>query len=266
VLAGVITFSILGHLAHELELPVSEVVKSGAGLAFISYPEVIATFEYVPQLYAVLFFLLLVTLGLGSASGLINTCITILKDDFPSLSKTAVSDMACLLGFCDGVVYTTPGGQAVLELVDFYGGSLMVLFLAVAEIIVLNYIYRTSNLVRDLQFMIGMKLNVYWKVCWSFVIPISLSGILAFYKPVEYAGTALPVSAQVSGVMVTTIGLLIAIIYFIHSVVRSWGRKTGVLSPLESWGPRNLKDRIRWDQDKMEQEDQEEMVEIHFNS
>ena len=40
VLAGAVIFSILGHLSHELGRPVQEVVKSGAGLAFVSYPEV----------------------------------------------------------------------------------------------------------------------------------------------------------------------------------------------------------------------------------
>lgn len=270
VLAGVITFSILGHLAHELQLPVSEVVKSGAGLAFISYPEVIATFDYVPQLFAVLFFLMLATLGLGSASGLINTCITILSDDFHSLSKNLVTSLVCLLGFCAGVVYTTPGGQAVLELVDYYGGSLMVLFLAVVEIIALAWIYRTCNLLRDLEFMLGMRLGVYWRVCWSLVVPVSLTSILAytlaFYKPVEYAGSALPTSAQISGWMVTLLGLLTALIYFIHSVFASRDRKTGVFSPLLSWGPRHLSDRIAWQNAREVEEDvvEDEMVEIKF--
>jgi len=37
-LAGATIFSILGNLAHELDLEVSEVIQSGTGLAFISYP------------------------------------------------------------------------------------------------------------------------------------------------------------------------------------------------------------------------------------
>ena len=42
-----------------------EVVKSGTALAFISYPTAIGKFEWMPQLFSVLFFLMLITLGLG---------------------------------------------------------------------------------------------------------------------------------------------------------------------------------------------------------
>lgn len=49
LLAGATIFGILGNLAHELDVNVDEVVKSGGtGLAFISYPEAIAKFEAVP--------------------------------------------------------------------------------------------------------------------------------------------------------------------------------------------------------------------------
>ena len=48
LLAGTVIFSILGHLAHELDMPVEKVVKSGAGLAFVSYPEVLAKFDFAP--------------------------------------------------------------------------------------------------------------------------------------------------------------------------------------------------------------------------
>ena len=54
-----------GNLAHELNVEVDEVVKSGTGLAFISYPTAIGKFEWMPQLFSVLFFLMLITLGLG---------------------------------------------------------------------------------------------------------------------------------------------------------------------------------------------------------
>lgn len=38
--AGLVIFSVIGFLAHELDVPVASVVDQGAGLAFIVYPEV----------------------------------------------------------------------------------------------------------------------------------------------------------------------------------------------------------------------------------
>ncbi|XP_015039320.2 sodium-dependent nutrient amino acid transporter 1 isoform X2 [Drosophila pseudoobscura] len=53
IIAGCITFGILGNLAKETGITdIGSVVKGGAGLAFISYPEAIARFEYVPQALA----------------------------------------------------------------------------------------------------------------------------------------------------------------------------------------------------------------------
>lgn len=50
LLAGITIFGILGNLAHNLNIDnIDAVVKSGAGLAFISYPDAIAKFEFVPQ-------------------------------------------------------------------------------------------------------------------------------------------------------------------------------------------------------------------------
>ncbi|KAM8714183.1 hypothetical protein ACLKA7_014338 [Drosophila subpalustris] len=50
IIAGCITFGILGNLARQTGVAdIGSVVKGGAGLAFISYPEAIAKFEYVPQ-------------------------------------------------------------------------------------------------------------------------------------------------------------------------------------------------------------------------
>lgn len=50
LLAGVTIFGILGHLAHEVGTDdIGEVVNPGAGLAFISYPDAIARFQFAPQ-------------------------------------------------------------------------------------------------------------------------------------------------------------------------------------------------------------------------
>lgn len=50
ILAGTTIFAILGNLAHNLQVDdIREVVRSGTGLAFISYPDAIAKFDWLPQ-------------------------------------------------------------------------------------------------------------------------------------------------------------------------------------------------------------------------
>lgn len=122
LLAGFTTFAILGHLAHLLKLPLELVVKSdGTSLAFISYPEVLSRFTWAPQLFAVLFFLMLFTLGVGSASALTGCIITIICDEFPSFKKWIVTLCVCITGFFLGLFYVTPQGQYILQLIDHYG-------------------------------------------------------------------------------------------------------------------------------------------------
>lgn len=50
-MAGFTIFSILGNLAFELNTDIESVVRSGSGLAFVSYPDALAKFPWVPQVW-----------------------------------------------------------------------------------------------------------------------------------------------------------------------------------------------------------------------
>ena len=72
---------------------------SGAGLAFILYPEVVSRLPISP-LWAVLFFLMLVTLGLGTQFSVVVTVHTTLLDSFPELLRRGKRPMLVLIGIC----------------------------------------------------------------------------------------------------------------------------------------------------------------------
>ena len=47
IFSGFVVFSIIGYLAHELEVPVDAVVEQGVGLAFMVYPEVVSRLKFM---------------------------------------------------------------------------------------------------------------------------------------------------------------------------------------------------------------------------
>lgn len=109
LLAGITIFAILGNLAHNLGVDdIRQVVKSGTGLAFISYPDAISKIKFVPQLFSVLFFLMLFVLGIGSVVALVSAVVTILWDQFPRFKYWQVAIFVCAGGFLCGLIYVTP--------------------------------------------------------------------------------------------------------------------------------------------------------------
>ena len=203
LLAGFVIFSILGNLAFELQVPVKDVVDSGPGLAFVSYPSALAKFDFLPQLFSLLFFLMLVTLGLGSATGLTSGIIAVVCDVNPRWNKTFVTGIICLIGFGVGLFYVTPGGQAILGLVDFFGGGFIIFFLAMVEAIGVAWIYGLKKFIGDIKFMLNISIGIYWKFCWGFFTPLALFGIFVYsvatYTPLTYQGQLYPAEYEYAG-------------------------------------------------------------------
>jgi solute carrier family 6 amino acid transporter-like protein 5/7/9/14 len=55
-------------------------------------------------------------LGVGSAVGLQSAIVSNLRDYFPKVKDWMMAGICCSIGFAIGLVYTTPGGQWMLNL------------------------------------------------------------------------------------------------------------------------------------------------------
>jgi len=203
--AGFAVFSIIGYMANEYGMDVKEVIKSGPGLAFIAYPRAISLMP-IPQLWSVLFFFMLFLLGVGSQMVLIETCVTGLVDEYPTLGLNGrirfLTTVCVAVFFCViGIVQTTQGGMYVLQLMDWYSASFSVLIIAMIECIVINWIYDrekfkelvgtcNSRFASNVKEMLGYLPHKLWLVCWKFISPTVILGILIFsfirYKPAKY--------------------------------------------------------------------------------
>lgn len=187
-------------------------VKGGAGLAFISYPEAIAKFKYLPQLFAALFFFMLLVLGIGSNIGMVSCVINVVKDRFPQLPHWKLAIGASVLGFLCGLVYMTPGGQFVLNLVDFYGCTFIALVLAIAELLAVGWIYGVRRLCSDIEFMLNVKTSFYWRICWAIVAPGLMFLVLVYmlfsYEPLTYKDVPYPQAAYMAGWLIWGLGVV----------------------------------------------------------
>lgn len=180
-------------------------------MAFISYPEAIAKFKYLPQLFAVLFFFMLLVLGIGSNIGMVSSVINVIKDRFPHLPHWKLATGASLIGFVCGLVYMTPGGQFVLNLVDFYGCTFIALVLAIAELLAVGWVYGVKRVCNDIEFMLNVKTGVYWRICWALVAPglmfLVLIYMLCSYEPLTYKGVVYPQAAYTAGWLIWALGV-----------------------------------------------------------
>lgn len=70
---------------------------------------------FLSQLFAVLFFLMLFTLGVGSAAGLTGCATGIIADQFPSIKKIYITLIVSVVGFLCGLVYITPVSNVELQ-------------------------------------------------------------------------------------------------------------------------------------------------------
>lgn len=256
-IAGCTIFGILGNLAHSMGTDdVSTVVRGGTGLAFISYPEALSRFTFVPQLFSVLFFVMMLVLGVGSAMALCGAPFSVVCDRFPDVKKWKIILIISIAGYAIGLVYITPGGQWILTLVDYYGGTFLAIIVGVFEITTVFWIYGLRRFLDDVEFMTGTRPGVYWRVCWVAITPILMIVILgytiAIYVPPVYNGLEFPTSAYAAGWVI--LGLSVFQIFaWIAYVIITKKAPTFVQTmknaflPSSSWGPNDPKKRQEWD-------------------
>ncbi|XP_036048321.1 sodium- and chloride-dependent transporter XTRP3A isoform X1 [Onychomys torridus] len=155
----------------------------GTGLAFIVYTEAIKNME-VSQLWSVLYFFMLLMLGMGSMLGNTAAILTPLTDSkviSSYLPKEAISGLVCLISCAIGMVFTMEAGNYWFDIFNDYAATLSLLLIVLVETIAVCYVYGLKRFENDLQAMTGRTLNWYWKAMWAFVSPLLIISLFAFY-------------------------------------------------------------------------------------
>uniref|UniRef100_A0A7N8XC77 Transporter n=1 Tax=Mastacembelus armatus TaxID=205130 RepID=A0A7N8XC77_9TELE len=193
--SGFAIFSVLGFMAQEQGVDIADVAESGPGLAFIAYPKAVSMMPF-PTLWAILFFIMLLLLGLDSQFVEVEGQITSLVDLYPSFLRKGYHRevfiaIICCISYLLGLTMVTKGGMYVFQLFDYYAASgVCLLWVAFFECVAVAWVYGVDNFYDAVEDMIGYRPNPWMKWSWTVITPLLCMGCFIFslvkYKPLTY--------------------------------------------------------------------------------
>ncbi|XP_048462621.1 sodium- and chloride-dependent taurine transporter-like [Rhincodon typus] len=160
----------------------------GPGLAFIAYPKAVSMMPW-PTFWAILFFVMLLLLGLDSQFVEVEGQITSLVDLYPSFLRKGYRReifiaITCTLSYLLGLTMVTEGGLYVFQLFDYYAASGMcLLWVAFFECIAIAWVYGNclsfyDTLLRRIGLLVPLLTQLVLVACFIFS--------LAKYAPLTY--------------------------------------------------------------------------------
>eukprot|EP00929_Paragymnodinium_shiwhaense_P059041 TRINITY_DN29558_c0_g1_i1.p1 TRINITY_DN29558_c0_g1~~TRINITY_DN29558_c0_g1_i1.p1 ORF type:complete len:639 (-),score=145.59 TRINITY_DN29558_c0_g1_i1:322-2238(-) len=185
---GFAIFGILGNLAHKTGKSVEEVAStSGPGLAFIAIAEAMSTLGAAGNVFSVLFFTMLLSLGLDSTFAWADTFVAYIADYLRerrckvALWKTV--GVTCLVLFVCGLPYCTRRGNQLLDIIDHYVASYFLLFGCSLECIMFGRFFGFRRLVVAIKRATlgspdtpegrNIFMPCFWRVCLHFFVPVA---------------------------------------------------------------------------------------------
>jgi NSS family neurotransmitter:Na+ symporter len=182
LLAGVMIFGILGHMAAEQGVGMDKVVSSGVGLAFITIPTAINLMP-APAFFGTLFFGALMVAGLSSQISIVEAVVASLIDKFGWSRRKTVS-ITCIVGIILSSAFATQGGLLLLDIVDHFVNNFGIVFCGLIEIILLSWFCRLDVIREHVNSVSEFRIGNAWKLCLRFVTPVVL-GYMSIRNAIE---------------------------------------------------------------------------------
>uniref|UniRef100_A0A8C3TAB7 Transporter n=1 Tax=Chelydra serpentina TaxID=8475 RepID=A0A8C3TAB7_CHESE len=229
-LSGFVIFTVLGYMAEMRDVEVEDVAKDkGPSLLFITYPEAIANMVG-STFFAIIFFLMMITLGLDSTFGGLEAVITAVMDEYPHilakrrelfvLGLITICFLACLCLSCQGGAY-------VVKLLEEFGAGCSILAVVLLEAIAVSWFYGIQRFCNDVKAMLGFTPGIFWKVCWVAISPAFLA--VSIFPPLMLFDYHYPEWSISVGYLIGASSFICIPFYMVYKLV---------------WTPGSLKQRL----------------------
>lgn len=180
---------------------------ASSGLAFMAYPEGMATLE-APQFWGILFFGCLIMLGIDSAFSLAEVMVTFVKDCWIGLryrpANWKITLVCCIIGFLGGFLYVFDSGYIMLDILDNYINNWGMVLIGCMECFAMGWVYKI-----DKQYDLVGKTSVMVYNC-GYMGSLALGTILGICLPLGSAKMAEGAALGV-GLAIFFIGWIISI-------------------------------------------------------
>ena len=197
ILSGFAVFGTLGFLAFQSNCQITELNNAqGIFLAFATYPTAISNLPLAP-IWGILFFILLVLIGLDSVFAVIEANLPGFEEIYPHTSKSKLALILCMIGFLGGILFTFGNGLYWLDIVDHWVANYMILSIIALQCIL---IFRDKSFSKYLQqFNINTTLSKILKFWTILILPIILFFFVinGFYIEINETYGGYPLSAIV---------------------------------------------------------------------
>lgn len=151
----------------------------GTGLAFIVFTQAIVELPFSP-FWSVLFFTMLLALGLGSQIGILEGMLCTIFDIeiLKRVRKPYITGSVCVICFFVGFIFCTGAGEYWLKLFDSFAGTIGLVLVAFLETIVIMYVYGHKKFTQDIEDMTGYRPGWYFQITWRFLGPLLMAVVL----------------------------------------------------------------------------------------
>ncbi|XP_018606651.1 sodium-dependent neutral amino acid transporter SLC6A17 [Scleropages formosus] len=165
------SFAQLGLDPCVLEDELNKAVQ-GTGLAFIAFTEAMTHFPASP-FWSVMFFFMLINLGLGSMIGTMEGITAPVLDTF-KIRKEIFTVCCCIAAFIFGLLFVQRSGNYFVTMFDDYSAGLPLTIVVILENISVAWIYGTKRFMQDLEDMLGFQPYRFYYIMWKYVSPLCL--------------------------------------------------------------------------------------------
>ena len=214
----------------KLKTNITDFIEDGFGLVFVIYPEIIATFKGA-SIFAIIFFVMLISLGIDSAFGGMEGLYTAIIDEYPKLKTHKYLFRALISGipFITSLSTVTYGGSFVVQWLDAFSVSPSVLVIVLVELITITWIYGIQKFNDNVYEMNSKKTFVFFQISLKFITPLCLTLIILLsmiqFKTLTVGTYTYPGWSSVVGWGINVISLLPIAIYGMYFYL--FKRKTG---------------------------------------